>query len=61
MIAHCSFSTSDAIFPQELNDYGLNEELLAITFNQVKTGKKPIKWCLKGIPCADLYVKLHSF
>lgn len=49
-----------AVFPTSLNDYGLNEKLLQVVFNQVLEGKEP-EWHLKGIPEIQFYRELHKF
>ena len=49
----CNYSDycmrTGAVLPTSLNDYGLNEELLQVVFNQVVEGREP-EWRLKGIP-----------
>ena len=49
-----------AAFPTSLNDYGLNEKLLQVVFNQVLEGREP-EWHLKGITEIQFYRELHQF
>lgn len=50
-----------AVFPKKLHEYGLNEELLALLFNQFLNEKSPLKWHLNGIPNIGFYQELHPF
>ena len=52
---------SDITFPLELNEYGLDEELLTAVFDQILSGTEPLLWYLKGVPCVAFYQKLHTF
>ena len=52
---------SDITFPLELNEYGLDEELLTAVFDQILSGTEPLLWYLKGVPCVAFYQKLDTF
>ena len=56
-------SDSSVVFPKELYIYGLDEELLTLVFDQVQSEKekKPLRWCLQGVPNNDFYQILHPF
>ena len=50
------------LFPKELSHYGLDLNLLAKVYYQVKFAKKgPISWKLKGIPEIGFYENLCNF
>ena len=49
-------------FPEELNHYGLDIDLLTKVYHQVKVQKRgPISWKLKGVPEIEFYENLHNF
>ena len=50
---------SDITFPLELNEYGLDEELLTAV-DQILSGTE-LLWYLKGVPFVAFYQKLHTF
>ena len=44
-----------------MNDYGLTEKLLSVTFKEVQTGKRTLSWSLKGTPNVGFYCILHPY
>ena len=60
--AYITIGPKVVLFPKELSHYGLDVNLLAKVYNQVKFEKKgPISWKLKGIPEIGCYENLHNF
>ena len=49
---------SDFTFLLELNEYGLDEELLTAVFDKFYQEQL---WYLKGVPCVAFYQKRHTF
>ena len=54
------FSDSHVTFPEELYDYGLDEEVLTSVFDQVQSGKESLQWSLKGVPNVGFYLQKWS-
>ena len=52
---------SDITFCLELNEYGLDEELLTAVVDQILSGTEPLLCYFKGVPCVAFYQKLHTF
>ena len=50
----------DLSFPEELTTYGLSEAMLNKVFTEVENYKRPLSWCVKGIPYISFYQVLHQ-
>jgi len=60
--AYITIGPKVVYFPKELSHYGLDVNLLAKVYSQVKFEKKgPISWKLKGIPEIGFYENSHNF
>ena len=54
-LVYFPYLSSDITFPLELNEYGLDEELLTAVFDQILSATEPLLWYLKGVSCVVFY------
>ena len=63
MIDHQNFTDTHILFPDNHQEYGFDEKILATTFNHVRHRETAdLPWSLKGvIPTTEFYQTLHHF
>ena len=49
-------------FPVKMQEYGLNEDTLTASFDQVSSGETELQWSLNDVvPTCGFYKSLHQF